>query len=124
MFKIPLWFTFDIRFRNGRVSVLFAEFVRRDARHVAHLFISLTGAYAHGGIQSQCAVSGKACRIRPIFAVFTPVAHCFTLPDANCFMRRSNREAGRKHDRFGNESGSITIEGASLPVEAIHQVGP
>jgi hypothetical protein len=67
VFKIPLWFTSDIRFRNGRVSVLFAEFVRRDARHVAHLFISLTGAHAHahGGIQSQCAFSGKACHPPP-----------------------------------------------------------
>ena len=56
--------SFDVRIRNGRGSVLVAECFRRDTRPVAHLLISLTNAHAHGGIQSQCAVSGKACRIR------------------------------------------------------------
>ena len=50
---------FDVIIRNR--SVLFAECFRRDARHLVHLLISLTDAHAHGGIQSQCAVSRKAC---------------------------------------------------------------
>ena len=57
--KVHLWMSFDVRIRNGRGSVLVAECFRRDARHFVHLLISLTDAHAHGGIQSQCAVSRK-----------------------------------------------------------------